>query len=512
MSEFKKTPGVYIEERSVFGNSVVPVATAIPAFVGYTAKAESDGKSLKNKLVKITSLVDFVTLFGNNYSGKFNISPLEDPTKDEFDLLLKGQKYEVTPAEGNKMFYLFNCIRLFYANGGADAYVVSVGSYDDEINKDALIAGVDLLKKEDEITMILAPDSLNLTGDPGEDGTFTYAPYFDVVNHAMEQCLELKSRVTLIDFPDAAIQPSPITAWENEIEKFQEGIGKNPETTSYGISYYPWLETVVAPESEVTFSSIDAATDLKAIIDTSPKGIEDALNDLVENRDSESPDLKKYHSDEKKLLVLSRDYKQVIAEIRKKVNLLPPCSAMAGVYAKVDDQRGVWKAPANLGLNSVIKPHVKIDDKLQENLNIPINGKAINIIRSFQGRGSAWVWGARTLDGNSNDWRYINVRRLFLFLEQSIKSATFPFVFEPNDANTWNTLSSMISNFLTGVWKAGGLVGSTPESAFQVLVGLGVTMTYQDILDGYLRVTVKVAPSRPAEFIVITFEQKMQEA
>ncbi|MEO1385119.1 MAG: hypothetical protein AAFV78_18005, partial [Bacteroidota bacterium] len=166
MSEFKKTPGVYIEERSVFGNSVVPVATAIPAFVGYTAKAESDGKSLKNKLVKITSLVDFVTLFGNNYSGKFNISPLEDPTKDEFDLLLKGQKYEVTPAEGNKMFYLFNCIRLFYANGGADAYVVSVGSYDDEINKDALIAGVDLLKKEDEITMILAPDSLNLTGDP----------------------------------------------------------------------------------------------------------------------------------------------------------------------------------------------------------------------------------------------------------------------------------------------------------------------------------------------------------
>jgi phage tail sheath protein FI len=116
------------------------------------------------------------------------------------------------------------------------------------------------------------------------------------------------------------------------------------------------------------------------------------------------------------------------------------------------------------------------------------------------------------LDGNSLDWRYINVRRTMIMIEESIRLASKAYVFEPNTASTWTTMRSMIENFLTGVWKAGGLAGSTTPEAFRVHVGLGETMTPVDILEGRLLITVQVAVTRPAEFIEITFQQKMQES
>ena len=122
------------------------------------------------------------------------------------------------------------------------------------------------------------------------------------------------------------------------------------------------------------------------------------------------------------------------------------------------------------------------------------------------------IWGARTLDGNSQDWRYINVRRTMIMIEQSVKYAVENYVFEPNTQQTWIKVKATIDNFLTNLWRDGALVGPSPSSAFNVSLGLGVTMTPVDILDGIMRVSVKVAISRPAEFIEITFEQKMQEA
>ena len=140
-----------------------------------------------------------------------------------------------------------------------------------------------------------------------------------------------------------------------------------------------------------------------------------------------------------------------------------------------------------------------------------INGKAVNALRSFVGEGTL-IWGARTMDGNSLDWRYINVRRTMIMLKESIRLATKAYVFEPNVANHWVAIKSMISNYLTSVWKRGALAGSIPDDAFSVYVGLGETMTPEDILDGRLRVTVMVALSRPAEFLEITFQQQMQQS
>ncbi|HWR01842.1 MAG TPA: phage tail sheath C-terminal domain-containing protein [Chlorobaculum sp.] len=205
-------------------------------------------------------------------------------------------------------------------------------------------------------------------------------------------------------------------------------------------------------------------------------------------------------------------YKSIVAKAIESLNLLPASGAIAGVYASVDRDRGVWKAPANVSLNSVVSPADKISQEQQAGYNVDVNaGKSVNIIRSFAGKG-VLVWGARTLAGNDNEWRYVNVRRFFNFVEESVKKATEQFVFEPNDANTWVRIQAMIENFLTVLWRQGALQGIKPEHAFYVSVGLGKTMTPLDILEGRLIIEIGMAAVRPAEFIILKFSHKMVES
>lgn len=202
----------------------------------------------------------------------------------------------------------------------------------------------------------------------------------------------------------------------------------------------------------------------------------------------------------------------IVANIKREWNKLPPSGAIAGVYARVDNARGVWKAPANESLNSVSGPSVMISADEQSNLNVDaVAGKSINAIRSFTGKGTL-VWGARTLMGNDNEWRYVSVRRFFNMVEESCKKSTEPFVFEPNDANTWVKVQGMIENFLTVLWRQGALQGAKPEHAFYVAVGLGKTMTALDILEGRMIVEIGMAVVRPAEFIILQFSHKMAES
>ena len=150
-----------------------------------------------------------------------------------------------------------------------------------------------------------------------------------------------------------------------------------------------------------------------------------------------------------------------------------------------------------------------ITDRAQEDLNVDVNaGRSINAIRAFTGRGIK-VWGARTLDGNDNEWRYVSVRRYFNFVEESVKKATWEFVFEPNDFNTLKRAKSMIENFLVLQWRGGALMGATPDQAFYVKVGLNETMTEIDILEGRMIVEIGMAVVRPAEFIILRFSHKM---
>ena len=191
---------------------------------------------------------------------------------------------------------------------------------------------------------------------------------------------------------------------------------------------------------------------------------------------------------------------------------LPPSAAVAGVFARVDSNRGVWKAPANENIKSIDGLSFKLTDQMQDGLNVDDGaGKSINCIRFFTGKGYK-IWGARTLAGNDNEWRYVPVRRFFNMVEESVKKATYPFVFEPNDANTWVRVRAMIENFLILQWRAGALQGDKPDKAFYVAVGLGVTMTALDILEGRMIVEIGMAVVRPAEFIILRFSHKMAEA
>ncbi len=216
-----------------------------------------------------------------------------------------------------------------------------------------------------------------------------------------------------------------------------------------------------------------------------------------------------YESQAEKVVFASHNFFHGVKDkVTEYMQTLPPSGSVAGVYAAIDRTRGVWKAPANVSINSIIGPAVKIDSHDQEDLNVHTTGKSVNAIRAFTGKGTL-VWGSRTLAGNDNEWRYVPVRRFFIMVEESTKKATEPFVFEPNDANTWVKVRSMIENFLILQWRAGALQGAKPDQAFFVHVGLGETMTELDILEGRMIVEIGMAVVRPAEFIILRFSHKM---
>ncbi len=164
----------------------------------------------------------------------------------------------------------------------------------------------------------------------------------------------------------------------------------------------------------------------------------------------------------------TQKYNQVLAAInaQAKISSFPPSGAIAGLYNKTDEQRGIWQSPANISIHSVVAPGVSITPAQQANLNEdPKTGKSINAIRPFLGKGTL-VWGARTLDGNSNDWRYISVRRLISYIESTIKNNLLNYVFESNNAMTWLLVRTMIEPFLENLWQQGALVGSAMGDAF----------------------------------------------
>lgn len=523
-----KTPGVYIVEKSAFPNSVVEVATAVPAFIGYTEKANNKGKSLLNKAWRISSMSEFISFFGGPPKTQYQISEAAAPApatggkdKDKesgkggaavaavFESDFSSNKKEYALELQGARYFLYHSMMLFFQNGGGACYIVSVGSYEQEVEKQIiekpkLSAGIDILLKEQEPTMVVIPDAVSLT-----------EPDCIALQQAMlSHCGQvMKNRFAILDVFDGYKEAQDSGC----IEAFRNDLGTN--SLDFAAAYYPWLNTSIVQTGDLSFanvSNLDKLKELlKAEVDSSEQ--DDKKKGEINAKIAEigvSPKTEKMSSDEdlhKILTAVCPLYKNIIESIKFKLNLLPPSAGMAGVYTMVDNSRGVWKAPANVSLNAVISPSVEISHAQQEDLNVTTAGKSINAIRTFIGEGTL-VWGARTLDGNSLDWRYINVRRTMLMLEESIKLATKAYVFEPNVSSTWVTIKSMISNFLTSIWKRGGLAGATPDDAFGVYVGLGETMTPQDILDGILRVTVLVALSRPAEFIEITFQQQMQKS
>lgn len=184
---------------------------------------------------------------------------------------------------------------------------------------------------------------------------------------------------------------------------------------------------------------------------------------------------------------------------------IPPSGHMAGIYARVDNDRGVYKAPANEVIMGILGLDLLINKREQDILNPPPH--QINVLRDFsvEGRGLR-VWGARCITSDST-WKYISVRRLFIFIEKSLDRGTQWVVFEPNDYTLWKRVIQSVSAFLTTIWRGGALLGEKASDAFYVTCGLGTTMTQDDIDNGRLVLEVGIAPVKPAEFVIIRISQ-----
>ncbi|HEX7945108.1 MAG TPA: phage tail sheath C-terminal domain-containing protein [Phenylobacterium sp.] len=654
-----KTPGVYIVEQNAFPNSVVEVATAVPAFIGYTRRASNAGAPLTGRPFKITSMAEFERFFGGAPDPKFTITSLSAapaaPGKSDnaaairaakaleaadanaktagdaaaaaaarsaaaaIELKMAAKGLEVatdeakaakgsdkdtaaqvqkdaeaqlaaaqdaanaasaaskvaagaktaadavlaaakdantifnapaTPAAGDKdktpaaaattvtastlkaafavrsadeetqyavevagdRYRLYYAMRHFFENNGGPCYIVSVGDYEHGLDQQQLKDGIAALELEQEPTMVVIPDSVGLDAADKCIG---------VQQAMLAHCgITMRNRIAILDIYEG--DQDLTDANDNPVSRFRDALGKNQ--LDFGAAYYPWVHTTIVQETDLSYLNFPGV-DLGDIFLKDAGPAQDVLRaelklkraDWETKAVGDTPEKKKAWVEtsisevDKALYQASAAYVTMLKAAARKLNLMPPAAAMAGLYTMVDNTRGVWKAPANISVNSVSAPAVNISHYQQESLNVHPQGKSINAIRSFIGEG-VLVWGARTLDGNSLDWRYVNVRRTMIMLEESCKLAAKAMVFEPNVAGTWLTIKSMIQNFLTGIWKRGGLMGAVPEDAFSVHVGLGETMTPEDVLEGILRVTVLVAMVRPAEFIEITFQQLMPKS
>lgn len=621
------TPGVYIVEKNAFPNSVVQVETALPVFIGFTAKATYGGKDLTNVCTRVDSLKQFEDYFGTGFLQTFKLTdvtptktstttggaatggtasaggttgnatttggnqnanasttgqqPATTPAADTLVAASQmslssapGSTYQLSPDGDTALYYLYNSIRLFYLNGGSTCYIISVGNDKTKPEVKLFTEAIGTLVYEQDPTMLLCPDALRLEE----------ADYNTVMTSMLSHCASVQSRVALFDVRNGAV--TKVDDISPKIDKFREGVGQN--FLNYGVAYFPWVNTSVISDTDVSFYNLndDALSTLRKVLNPNssdlngtarkPNQVEivvpvldkstatNAANNAQtggtatgtqtggtttgtqaggtttipqQNIFDQAIDLlasdvtvdfdaasapegytnaqavaDKRQAIDNSLRTLYPDYKLIIKAMATYLSTLPVSPAMAGVYTAVDSSRGVWKAPANWSLNAVTSPTVSLSDRDQGRLNVdPTTGKSVNVIRAFKGMG-VLVWGARTLDGNSQDWRYINVRRTMIMIEQSVKLAAHNYVFEPNDANTWVTVKSAIDSFLFNLWKQGALAGVVPADAYQVLVGLGSTMTADDILNGYMNVTVLVAIVRPAEFIELTFQQQMQKS
>lgn len=459
----RKTPGVYIEELSKLPPSIAGVATAIPAFIGYTEKAtRREENDLRMEPTRIQSLLDYTELFGGPQPEKgltVSINTGATPTQ----IIAKN----TNPSK----YLMYYSMQAYFANGGGPCWIVSVGGYAEDplILPGELEAGLDKVEEVDEVTLLVFPDAQGLSSAPD---------YYGLQTQSIAQCVKLQDRFSVMEVwndPNNAATPL------EDVNVMRNNLSGTTNDLKYAAVYYPNLEFTFdyVYRDDAVITTLDGAEGNLA-------GLKDSNNAL---------------------------YNQARVALANVPVILPPTAGVVGVYARVDNSRGVWKAPANENINAAIRPLVNITDAIQDDLNVDVNaGKSVNAIRSFTGRGPAYIWGARTLAGNDNEWRYVPVRRFFNFVEESTKKATVQFVFEPNDANTWTRVRSMIENFLLQQWKAGALQGAVPEHAFYVRVGLGETMTPLDILEGRMNVEIGMAVVRPAEFIILKFSHKLAES
>lgn len=515
-------PGVYIEERPSGSMPLQGVGTAVAAFVGFTrtyhpeAGDPADPEGIKPQL--ITSWPQFERVYGGFARG----------------------------------IMLPHAVKGFFENGGSVCYVVRIplAGSDGDLPQLALpaagrddvatmqIEGVDPGMRADVVIETAPPPG---EGQPPQEfnlkivqnGTVTEeytglsmgrgARGVDRVVNERSETIRIKvqtvSGMSLAERLPApgryAIQPTApasIRATPSEIE------GSELERTGYqGLAVADDVSIVAIPDLITVATRDDGSLDTEvylaaqgrlvdwcestgtrmAILDA-PPGLN--AQGALEWRTALGKD-SAFGAAYYPHLVVSNPLARDGSTDGDKFVTVPPCGHVAGVWARTDATRGVWKAPANEICRGVARLEVDVTTNEQSLLN----PEQINCIRSF-GASGLRIWGARTLARQDQSWRYINVRRLFIFIEESIRRGTQWVVFEPNDADLWARVRRTVSSFLKGLWMQGALVGATPEQAFFVACD-ETNNPAASIDEGKLVVDIGVAPVKPAEFVIFQLAQ-----
>jgi len=531
MSEVYAVPGVYVTEPDGPSMSIQSGETAVPVFLGFFTPKTPPPSSEPLSCVRIESWLDFSQQFGPSDTLTVNLT--------------SPQTHHATTYMGA------HSVRLYFENGGGPCYVLNLPrEVKQDISPEVIAQIVPAIELCPDITLLCWCEFVNQKMDAA-----IYAELAKLLA-ASETSGGNPGRFLLTDaWPEATDEKQSPSTWAFKAPV----VAENTQVASY----FPALLTGYAWNFVDYKSAPDAGYEDFITVEGFTNAEKDLLNKLIDNKlidkDLLKPDsslakitLKSLRSTIAALTVekviktqavtdangtkesaagaLITQAEAIVTAIDTAVGaeitarratpvVLRASVAMAGVYARVDRERGVWKAPANVGLVGVTgliaqgttatgakwasAIPVRIDDALNEKLV----DAGVNAIRAFSGQGLR-VWGARTMSPPAQTaWRYVSVRRLFNTIERDARSALRTAVFEPNSPPTWERVRGALENYLNALWRQGALQGETPEQAYFVHIGLGTTMTPKDIADGKMIVKVGVAAVRPAEFIILQLTQ-----
>jgi phage tail sheath protein FI len=498
------TPGVYVEEVPSASKPIEGVGTAVAAFVGLTPGGPV------NTAMRISNWTQFAKIFG-------------DPQNPDNGPFMEGA-------------YLAHSVYGFFQNGGSLCWVVRVGGEDGvPAPRAALPAATD---KGVEAARAVAlegvdePVKVELSEEPSaaesKNGDATYKLVVEAGEEREEYSgLSLKkgrsnlatkvnasSKLIKIEETGASLpetrlaegtytlSPPTISAEKIEPASFEgdvasrRGMGGLAPLDEVTMLVMSDLMTLNGDGKELRdlqgkmIAHCENAGDRMAILDSPPNMLpQEVLEWRMETAGYDS-----------KMAAFYYPWIEVMDPLSKRPMMVPPSGHIAGLWSRVDDTRGVHKAPANEVLMGANGLAFQVTHAEQGGLN----KVGINCIRAFPGRGIR-VWGARTLSSDP-EWRYINVRRLFNFISESIMVGTQWSVFEPNDETLWTSLNISVSNFLTRVWRSGALFGTTPDEAFYVKCD-SETNPPEVIEAGQVVCEVGIAPVKPAEFVIFRLSQ-----
>ena len=529
------SPGVYVEEVNAGARPIEGVGTAMPVFVGFTEKASIDetvdGETITTDLLNRTVLVTNMTQFRERFGG-----------------FVEGA-------------YLPHAVYGYFLNGGNRCYVHSVKTIPQA--ETALLNGdgkPQLIAKAkhagfDGLRMRVSISNNGVNGAGGGDGegdgaaADPTAPFTitvekqgisgawlakEVLRHVQMEEVEVEggteARITyrnnkapeLIDLiipdasqPIATLRPRAQQQTLNIQKKlmapasYSDFQGDVAERTGIdGLAEIDDITMVVLPDLMTTMPDQKLDLDMVKAVQTAMIGHCELMGDRVAILDA-PPNMNPQEVNDWRMDTAGYDssyaalyypWLQVMDPVTNRPIPLPPSGHMAGVWARSDNTRGVHKAPAN----EIVQGAIGLSYNITKGEQDVLNPNSVNAIRIFPGMGIR-VWGARTLSSDPL-WRYINVRRLFNYVEKSIERGTMWTVFEPNDPTLWGRIRRDISAFLSGVWRSGALFGATPAEAF--FVKCDAELNSADVRDrGQLIVEVGLAPVKPAEFVIFRVSQ-----